>query len=128
VRPDRQAATGRLPGRRLGELSRIVSTYRAVNQAMSIVKKLGVLGLLALGASDCGPLAVDGYPVHSAAGVPSAVDQYPHILFQDREAYLVGNEWLYRDPTYGWVVFEQEPPTLKAFREEARAAETRSAH
>jgi len=95
---------------------------------MKTVKILCVLGLLVGWASGCGPLAVSGYPVHSATGVPSVVDDYPHVMFEDREAYLVGSEWLYRDPTYGWVVFDREPPPLRAFREQAHATETRSSH
>jgi len=80
----------------------------------------------------CAPLllAVDGYRVHAIAatsGVPRDPARYPHLAFDDGEAYLVGSQWIYRDSTYGWVVFDEEPPTLRSFRERTYAMETHAA-
>jgi hypothetical protein len=79
----------------------------------------GVAGLSIVMASGCGPLRVEGYRVHSARAVPgtSALETYPHVTYEDRDAYLLGSEWYYRDRSYGWVVFDEEPPELRAYRE-----------
>jgi hypothetical protein len=92
---------------------------------MSTMKTSLILGLLLGVLSSCGPLAVDGHRVHSAPALPSQLETYPHVAFDDREAYLIGDEWFYRDSTYGWVVFEEEPAALHAFRVRAHATDAR---
>ena len=74
-----------------------------------------------LGASGCSTeLAVEGHRVHSANVLPNHIKDYPNVAFQDEPAYLVGSEWFYRDSTYGWVVFDEEPKALHDYR--ARSA------
>jgi hypothetical protein len=76
----------------------------------------------------CTPsIVVNGYRVHStsSSAVPSRPESYPHVAFEDGDAYLVGSEWIYRDSSYGWVVFDEEPPALRAYRERTYALETR---
>jgi hypothetical protein len=89
------------------------------------IKSVCVVALLASVACYT-PLAVDGYRVHStsSSNVPRRPGSYPHVAFDDGVAYLVGSEWIYRDSTYGWVVFDQEPPALRAYRVRTYALET----
>jgi hypothetical protein len=86
--------------------------------------------LLALVANvlSCGPMTVGRYPVHSAMAKPSSMDAFPHVPFEGRDAYLVGNDWFFQDPTYGWVLFDEEPPELRAYRERAHAPGAIQAH
>ncbi len=73
--------------------------------------------LAALAApAGCGPVTLDGYRVHTPEVMPTAVETYPNVRYHTRRAYLVGNDWYYRDPRYGWVVFEDEPADLHAQR------------
>jgi hypothetical protein len=92
---------------------------------MAPIKSVCVFALLASVACHM-PLAVNGYRVHStsSANVPSRPATYPHVAYDDGVAYLVGSEWIYRDSTYGWVVFDQEPPALHAYRVRTYALET----
>jgi hypothetical protein len=92
---------------------------------MSTTKILCFVGLLA-SVSGCGPMTVGDYPVHSAGMArPTSMDRFPHTTFKDRDAYLVGSDWFYLDPTYGWVVFDLEPKELRAYRERTLALDTR---
>jgi hypothetical protein len=56
------------------------------------------------------------------------MDAFPHVPFEGRDAYLVGNDWFFQDPTYGWVLFDEEPPELRAYRERAHAPGAIQAH
>jgi hypothetical protein len=50
-----------------------------------------------------------------ASGVPRDIVSYPHVLYGDDAAYLVGDRWYYRT-LEGWVVFEEEPAELEMYR------------
>lgn len=64
---------------------------------------------------------VAGYAVLPVDNVPVAIDGYPHILYQDRYAYLVEGQWYY--PTSdGWVIFLEEPRTLAQYRSRVQSA------
>jgi hypothetical protein len=50
-----------------------------------------------------------------ASSVPHDIASYPHVLYGDDAAYLVGDRWYYRTLD-GWVVFDEEPAELERVR------------
>jgi hypothetical protein len=95
---------------------------------MTTSRIVWIVALCAGCVSSCGPMTVGGYRVHPVAVRRGGFESYPHVTYEDREAYLLGSEWYYRDPSYGMVVFDQEPPELRAFRERTIALEAHPTH
>jgi hypothetical protein len=107
----------------LALVSREPSTAHASTRAMILAKTLFTVGVLVASLASCGPMQVGGYRVHSERARLSSLESYPHVAYENREAYLLGSNWYYLDPTYGLVVFDEEPPELRSFRERSYAAE-----
>ncbi|WP_437811484.1 hypothetical protein [Sorangium sp. So ce1078] len=74
-----------------------------------------------LGTVGAEGFVVSGYPVVRAEIIPVEIAASPRVYFRGTYAYLVDGEWYY--PTNrGWVVFEQEPPELRRYRQTYRAS------
>src|SRR5260370_39563773 len=87
------------------------SALMTPKRAVSIAWLLG-----ALAATGCGPMSVDGHEGYSPNMVPPRIETYPHTRYDSGSAYLVGNDWYYREPRYGWGVLPDEPADLRAHR------------
>jgi hypothetical protein len=66
-------------------------------------------------AVEAEPPAVGGYATIYAAEVPPDIYAYPHVYYEGRYAYLVGDEWYYPYAD-SWVLLRSEPPALYRYR------------
>lgn len=100
--------------------SRCVVMARSALGALALAAGASLL-MGCLGTVGAEGFVVSGYPAVRAEIVPVEIAAHPRVYFRGTYAYLVDGQWYY--PTNrGWVVFEEEPPELRRYRQTYRAS------